>query len=702
MIRDEILVWSWRAVAAAGGLLAVVASLVLVVSGETAFWTEWSGGPFAVSFAVFFSVLSWLVIASQPRNRLVWVMAVSSFFWGVYSAGGWAFVTTYPGEALKLITDPSAAPVDLPVDAAWVMALTFTGWLPALFPIVTLGLLLFPDGRVSSPRWRWVAILATLGIGVSTTSTWWTYRPGSVVPYNQPIGEDPIATGLIVAGLLTVAVSLLALIARFRRSAGELRQQFKWIVWGGSVFVVGVFAAFLFEGTAYEVWAEVLFIGGGGVFLASYGVAVGKYRLYDVDLVISRTFVYGMLGVFITGVYVAAVLGVGSLLGGDAQSSPALAIGATAVVAFAFEPLRERLQRVANRLVYGRRATPYEVLSEFSRRIAASDEELLDQVARSLVEGTTASEASVWMTVEGTLTRVAVWPDRAPERAVTVEDHGGLPEADLVRPVVHDGETLGVLALAAGRGQNVLPTDARLLEQVASGMGLALRNIRLREELKRQIEELRSSRLRLVAVQDETRRHLERDLHDGAQQRLVALKVKLALARRQARAAGTADVADLLEQLAIDTDRAVDSLRDFARGIYPPLLEAEGVAAAIGAQVHKLPIPVTVHAAGVDRLSPPVEAALYFCVLECLQNVVKHAGATSAHVTLRRTDDLVTFEVSDDGKGFAPHRTSAGTGLGNLADRLDALDGVLGLDSAPDRGTTIQGTIPLRALEVAQ
>jgi signal transduction histidine kinase len=529
-------------------------------------------------------------------------------------------------------------------------------------------------------------------------STAWEYRPSNTLL----TGLGLVFNIALFAAMLATALSLAALIGRYRKSGGTSRQQFKWIVWGASVFLPTLVASVMLGNTKYEGVATTAMMVGLAAFLVSYGIAIGKYRLYDIDVVISRTVVYGSLAVFITGVYVAAVVGIGSLLGGEAESSPWLSVGAIAVVAFAFEPLRERLQRLANRLVYGKRATPYEVLSDFSRKITAGGEELLEQVARSLAEGTTAAEAAVWVRRDGIVHRTAVWPldDDRPSQP-TATDIESIPDVDLTRSVAHDDEPLGALTLKAARGQNLLPSDERLLEQMASGMGLALRNARLGEDLREQVEALARSRQRLVTVQDETRRHLERQLHDGVQQRLVALKVKLSLARKKAEMAGIDKAAELLEHVAIDTDQAIESLRDFARGIYPPLLEAEGPAAALSSQVLKLPIEVTVHAAGIGRHSRPVEAAVYFCVLEALQNVVKHAGASSAHVAITQVGDVLRFEVSDDGKGFDAAAVPAGSGLANLSDRVDALDGSVEILSTPGQGATIRGSIPSRQLEMA-
>jgi signal transduction histidine kinase len=201
-----------------------------------------------------------------------------------------------------------------------------------------------------------------------------------------------------------------------------------------------------------------------------------------------------------------------------------------------------------------------------------------------------------------------------------------------------------------------------------------------------------------VAVQDRTRRQLERDLHDGAQQRLVALKIKLGIGVAMAGKAGAEDVGDVLRGVQADTDQTIESVRDFARGIYPPLLEAEGLGPALAGQVRKLPIPVTVHTAGLGRHSKEIEATVYFCVLEALQNAARHSGASSVMVTIRDDAGFLSFRVTDDGDGFDPHDANDGHGLTNLADRVDALGGELDLRSAPGRGTTIEGTVPIPEL----
>ncbi len=311
--------------------------------------------------------------------------------------------------------------------------------------------------------------------------------------------------------------------------------------------------------------------------------------------------------------------------------------------------------------------------------------------ARSLVDGTAADHAAVWVDVGGDLLKTAEWPLTETEDPAEVTSF----------PIMHDGAKLGLLALRTPRGQRLPDEDHKLAREVASGMGLALRNQALTESLQARVEELRESRRRLVAVQDETRRKLERDLHDGAQQQLVALKVKLGLARAIAQKSGATETAAMIGQLAAEADEAVDAMREFARGVYPPLLEAEGLGSAITAHARRVPIPVTVETDGIGRYPRDVEATIYFCVLEALQNTTKHAEATSATVSLSQQNGSVAFTVADDGDGFDPASLTRGAGLTNMEDRLDASGGSLTVTAAPGAGTTLRGTIPAASLQVA-
>ncbi len=257
---------------------------------------------------------------------------------------------------------------------------------------------------------------------------------------------------------------------------------------------------------------------------------------------------------------------------------------------------------------------------------------------------------------------------------------------------------LGALSLTKIPGERLTPTEEKLAAALASGAGLVLRNVRLTEELLARLEELRASRQRLVAAQDAERRRLERNIHDGAQQQLVALAVKVRLAR-QLGAKDPVKANDLLEQTEREVTEALEDLRDLARGIYPPLLADRGLVVALSAQARKGPIPVEFEGHDIARYPQEVEAAVYFCCLEALQNVTKYARASRALVRLVCEGDDLTFTVEDDGAGFDPSSTGYGTGLQGMADRLSALGGELEVRSVPGARTTITGHLPVRVLE---
>jgi signal transduction histidine kinase len=245
-------------------------------------------------------------------------------------------------------------------------------------------------------------------------------------------------------------------------------------------------------------------------------------------------------------------------------------------------------------------------------------------------------------------------------------------------------------------GERLSPAEEKLAADLASQAGLVMRNVRVTEELLARLEDLRASRQRLVAAQDEERRKLERNIHDGAQQQLVALAVKLRLARQLA-GADTAKAAELLNQVEGEITEALEDLRDLARGIYPPLLADKGLPAALEAQARKSSLPVRVEADGIGRYAQDAEAAVYFCALEALQNAAKYSSASSAEVRLWEENGELVFSVTDDGVGFDSSRTSDGTGLQGMADRLAALGGRLEVRSEPGQGASITGRLEVRA-----
>jgi signal transduction histidine kinase len=343
-------------------------------------------------------------------------------------------------------------------------------------------------------------------------------------------------------------------------------------------------------------------------------------------------------------------------------------------------PLYRISRRIADRLVYRGRSSSYEVLTEFGGRmsVAYASDDVLPRLAAVLGEGTGASRAVVWLQLGNDLRPEGTWP-------ASTEAPSTLPD-DAV-PVTHQGERLGALSVVMPANDPMNPTKERIVRDLASQAGLVLRNARL-------IEELRDSRRRIVTAQDERARKLERNIHDGAQQQLVALTVKAGLVERLMQADRDKAMA-MLGEVKSEANDALENLRDLARGIYPPLLADQGLAAALGAQGRKVPIPVAVEPDGIGRYPEETEAAVYFSCLEALQNVTKYAEASKATVRLAQSNGTLTFEVSDDGRGFDPAVVGHGTGLQGIADRLASLGGELEVRSAPGEGTTIAGRLPV-------
>jgi signal transduction histidine kinase len=406
--------------------------------------------------------------------------------------------------------------------------------------------------------------------------------------------------------------------------------------------------------------------------------------------VIKKTVVFGAVVVLITAVYLAVVVLVGPRVGGERSDVASLA--ATIIVVLAFQPVSRWARRLADRLVYGGRATPYEVLSGLSDRLGASysTEDVLPRLVQIVAAGTGATQAGVWLRVGQDLRCAASWPAGPDGAAGNVRLAGddlplfpGMGHAFAVR---HQGELLGALTVAVSPSDPLTPSQEKLLHDLAAQAGLVLRNVRL-------VEDLRASRQRIVAAQDERAKTLERNIHDGAQQQLVALAVKARLMESMVPKDPEKAMA-MAREVGDEAGDALENLRDLARGIYPPLLADRGLAAALEAQARKSTVPVDVIAEGLGRFPQEIEAAVYFSCLEALQNVAKYAGGAGAVVHLAAAGGELTFEVADDGVGFDASSTGYGTGLQGMADRIEALGGTLEVRSVAGEGTEITGRVP--------
>jgi signal transduction histidine kinase len=514
----------------------------------------------------------------------------------------------------------------------------------------------------------------------------------ATIIWSHPFSRSGDAPAIVAAILIflpaALVVSVAAVIVRFAKSSGDERLQLKWFAAAAAVVVITQAAGLGGGSVVTNVLSNLAFL----CLYVTIGIAVLKYRLYGIDIVISKAVLYGSLAAFITVVYVGLVVGVGTLVGN--RGSTLLSALAAAIVAVAFQPLRRRAGRLANRVVYGRRATPYEVLSDFSRRVggAVPSDDVLPQMAQTVAAGTGAEQVVIWLRVDDELQAAASSAGPAADDAAALQVDGDAmparPGADVSVPVVHQGRLLGAISVRMPRAEPLPPAGEHLVTDLASQAGLVLANAGL-------IQDLRSSRQRLVTAQDEARRRLERNLHDGAQQDLVALAIKLGLA--EATLDDTAPAKEILTELRADAKGALANLRDLARGIYPPMLADLGLVAALTAQASKFPFRVAVQAEDIGRSSQDAEAAVYFCCLEALQNVSKYAQATTACITLHTGNGALCFTASDDGAGYDSRHTPMGSGLRNMADRLAALDGELDVRSVPGRGTTVTGRLPFPA-----
>jgi signal transduction histidine kinase len=650
---------------------------------------------------VFYATLGWLILR-RVSNPIGWILL-----------GEGAVAVLLNGTSLYAILG-FAHPGSLPF-AAFVGATSEWIFTPVVMALA-FALLLFPTGTLPSQRWRWVAVTAGVMTVLGFVSISLTPHdialpvPGGVsLTYPNPaaisvLRGNPFGTltGIAVLATLVLAAAVVALVTRYRNGGVIQRQQIKWVAFAGALFVlcqISLTVALLTVGIDSAATAVMGIVSG---LLAMFGlpaaitIAILKHGLYEIDRIINRTVVYGLLAATLTAIYVTIVAGVGALVGYG--GGPVLTVAAAAAVALLFQPLRHRAQRVANRLVYGDRATPYQVLSEFAGAMAVTLplDEQLDRMVSLLASGTAADRVEVWIRVASRLQLTVVWPNAAgasvsppPDGEINVRGPTG------VFPVIHDGEHLGTIVVAKPHNEPMSLTEIGLAEHVASQAGLVVRNVRLTAELQHTIDELKASRRRLVQAQDTERQKIERNLHDGAQQQLVALGVQLSLLeRRAADVPGAHSIAADLQRTRDTLSDALDDLRSLARGIYPPLLADRGLVAALEAQARKAAVTTVVEAKGIERYGQQVEATVYFCALEALQNVSKYADATSAVVRLAASNGGLSFEVSDDGCGFEPGVTH-GSGLQGMADRLDAIGGRLEIESQRGEGTVVRGTIDL-------
>jgi len=560
----------------------------------------------------------------------------------------------------------------------------------------------FPDGRyhhVYERRavWLVVALIPVLAILQLLGSTRLTYA-SSLIWQETTSAPDPLgaagfgavgsfSSAALKSGVLLQLVAVVLLVLRYRQAGVQQRRQIAWPLYALALTVCSfvVLGALNTSVNALPDWLRYLiYLPVALLFPISLVIGMLRYQLLDINLVIWRSAVYAVLWLLIALSYLAVATAFGVALG---QRIPLqLAIVLTIAATLIASPLRRRLEQIADRLVFGRRISGYELISQLGSRLESSA--AAEDVAATVATGVQAGLSTRWTRV------ILEQPARIPVASAGIDlDEPAM--AVLRVPLQHGQEIVGTIECGAKTRGRYTATDQQLLETLGRQAALAIRNSQLSTELSARLLELAASRSRLVHAEEVARRRLERDIHDGVQQELVAVLARLGLARNQLRR-DQALAQRTLQDVQNDGRRALESLQELVRGIHPPLLTDRGLLEAVQERTARLPIRAEVSADGLGsgmRFPPDIEGAAYFFCSEALGNVIKHAWATQAWVSFESAPDRLIVEVRDDGKGFALDKVTP-HGLRGLQDRIEALGGRMQVTSRLGAGTTLRATLP--------
>ena len=617
------------------------------------------------------ALLGVLLTTRRPEHPISWVLAAMAL-WG--AVGGLAYA--YSVEAL--VTSPGSLPGGLA--AAWC---DNWWWLPGLtLPLCAL-LLLMPDGHLASRRWWPVAALVMVGtvLGSVAVSTSPTFDLPNAPPIENPLaraGGTAVAVAGVVGVVLVIAgllASLASFVLRYRNSDGDERQQLRWV--GVSLglavplFVVGA----LLWGTVPGI--EVLPVLASLALPAGIAVAILKYRLYEIDLVVNRALVYGMLTVCVVGGYVAVVGLAGATLSSGGHLVLSLVV--TGLVAVCFQPLRARLQRLVNRLMYGERDDPYSAIAGLGRTLASSTQP--GAVLPSVVE-------TLGRTLALQYVGVALAGDGGLRDVVAIAEHGTPGPDILTFPLAHQGIEVGELRLSPRPGERLRERDQRLVVDLAPQVAGAVHAVGLSQELQ-------LARQHIVQLREEERRRIRRDLHDGLGPALAGLTFTLEAVRNLAES----DIRRADQLLASATDQVQTMIGDVRRLIYglrPAALDQLGLAASLrglAAQESSPGTTVTIDAPGsLPPLPAAVEVAVYWIAQEALTNVKRHAHARTCSVRVALEPTVLRLEIADDGGGLA--RRSTGIGLHTMKERAAEIGGTCEIGSRTGGGTLVTAALP--------
>ncbi len=580
--------------------------------------------------------------------------------------------TTYVTNSLQQSLSPERAP------ALILSNITFV--------VFFLVFCLFPNGRFV-PRWiGWLPIVWV---------TWSTIFPVLYLFYGVPFSIHELVW--YCALLFVVVVQMY----RYRHvSSSRQRQQTKWVVFGvaiailvdlGTALLLQVFPLLGQSGFGSHLLNVVGYTFALLLGSLSFAIAILRSRLYDIDIIINRTLVYGTLTASVVGIYALVVGGLGALL--QARGNLSLSLLATGLIAVLIQPLHTRLQRAVNRLLYGERDDPYKVISRLGQRLEATlaPEAVLPTIVESVTQALRLPYAAISLKQDG-------------EDVITASS--GRASDELTRlPLVYQSEHIGDLLLAPrARGEPFSSADQTLLADLARQAGIAVHTVRLTTDLQRLTKELQHSRTHLVTTREEERRRLRRDLHDGLGSVLASLNWRAgALRMVLARDPVAADALVVEQQNTIQA--AIGDIRRLVYDLRPPALDELGLIGAIRERAAKQSAPTErdiVLGLRVDMVAPDhlpalpaaVEVAAYRIVQEALANVVRHAQAHRCCICLSCENDLLQVEVTDDGIGL-PESYRAGVGLLSLRERAAELGGTCKIAPIPDGGTRVLACLPL-------
>jgi signal transduction histidine kinase len=649
--------------------MAVAAGVFLVLGPGRPLPNDLFGGVAGAAFLVLslaYGTVGTVIAFRVPGHRIGWLFSLIGFVSALN-------VLTYAYVAHGLYA------AELPLVSA---AAAVWGSLELTAPLLVLTLLLLPDGRLPSRRWRPVASMALAAIVLLPVSRLLTAGPmdDPFASISSPFGIPGAREAMLaidwggwVLTYLALVLGLVAVRVRLRRSQGGERQQVKWVL--AVTSVVGL--VLMLDMGTWFIWPEghlqermaVLGVAFGAIPVAA-GIAILRYRLYEIDIVINRALVYGALTVLLGMGYAAVTLLLGTALGSGSALATA---AATLAVAVAFRPLRARVQDVVDRRFNRARYDAVHKVASFLDEVRAGRAvpEDVQAVLREVLDDPwlelrfPLAESERYVDVRG----APVSDDRDDPRRRTPIERAGTP----VGEVLHDPST---------------QERPDLLRRVVETAGLAIEMVRLRVELRRQLDEVAASRRRIVTAGDEERRRIERNLHDGAQQRLVS--IGLALRHAQHELGPGSRASETLEAALAEIAVAIQELRELAQGLRPSQLDA-GLGPALEELASRVPLPVAVDATR-ERFPPGVEAAAYFIACEGLTNAAKHAQASSVSVSAQRRNGSLVVCVADDGVGGAS--PAGGSGLGGLADRVGAHGGTLRFESERGSGTTLIAELP--------